>query len=486
MKPMIRTITLTALLLAAPALRAQAPATPEVAETPASQRALELAALINSGDRVASRAYVAQTFAPSFLERWSVDDHVGFLSDVHDRTQGLSEVVVVEADDSSAVVRLRQRLLGEVSLFEVRVEAAAPHRITGMRPPRGLPAAERERAAPAASDAELRVKLDSIVTELVSGAGFSGVVLVARGGEPVFAKAYGYASHEFEVPNTLDTKFSLGSINKQFTTVAALRLIEAGQLGFDDTVGERLPGVLPAAADAITMRQLLTHTSGLGDFLFTPDMWELNRARFRDVADYLPRLADDELRFPPGTSWGYSNTGFLLLGAIIEKVTGEDYYDHVRRTIFEPLGMRDTDSYLLDRVVPNLANGYEREYADEGTRWRNVHYDQVVRGTPAGGGYSTAGDMAKFVEALRSGRLLSAELTRAMLTAKPELGSRDYGYGTQVFAGGAWVGHTGGGPGTAAYVGFERDGDLTIIALSNMNRGGSLVARKAIELLGKS
>ncbi|MFN2419785.1 MAG: serine hydrolase domain-containing protein, partial [Gemmatimonadota bacterium] len=160
----------------------------------------------------------------------------------------------------------------------------------------------------------------------------------------------------FGVPNQTDTKFDLGSMNKMFTAVTVARMIEEGTLRLDDTIGEYLgpEWLRPGIGEKVTIEHLLTHTSGLGSY-YSPELMELNPGRFRAIDDFQEIVRRDSLRFESGTRWSYSNTGFLLLGAIIEKVTGRSYYDAVREYVYEPAGMTATDAYAVDEPTPNLA-----------------------------------------------------------------------------------------------------------------------------------
>jgi CubicO group peptidase (beta-lactamase class C family) len=414
-----------------------------------------------------------------------MDVHVGFLAQVQDATGGLELHSIETPRDGETHVLFRARLTGEWQTLGVRVEPQPPHRIAGLRPPRAaeVPAGE-EPPARRLPDAEAGAALDAFARKLAAAEVWSGGLLVARHGEVLFEGAYGDASKEHGVPNRPDTLFSIGSINKMFTAVGVLQQVEKGTLSLDDPVARHLPGVLPAEVAAqVKIRHLLTHTSGLGDFLFTPEMRRRSRADFRTVADYLPLLADESPRFEPGTDWSYSNTGFLLLGAILEKVSGQSYDDYVAQHVFAPAGMTATGAPALDLVPRGLASCYEKELVGGRWRFRSDRYVQVARGTPAGGGFSTLRDLHRFLEALDGHRLLGAETTRMMTTAKPEIGSPDYGFGTQLFEG-RRIGHTGGGPGTAALVERDPSTGLVVVVLGNQNGGSGSVARRARLLFG--
>lgn len=458
-------------LLALPAALA-APA-PE-AQSPAARRAREWMTFLDSADPKGAEAYVRSAYAPDFLAFAPMDAHLHFRAQLWDEARGLNIHRIEEKGPAAVEVLAQARLTGEWLRLSFAVEAAAPHRITRLAPPRPT-------EAPAGTPAPARgaAAFEAFVGRLAEAGVFSGGVLVARDGKVLFERAYGEACREFGVPNRPDTRFILGSLNKMFTAVAILQLVEQGRLSLEDTVESRLPGILPeAAAGRIRIKHLLSHSSGLDDFLFTPEMEARSRARYRAIADYLPLLSKETLRFEPGAKWHYSNTGFLLLGAILEKVTGADYDTHLRRAVFEPAGMTATGAPELDRVPRNHAFAYSKVYENGMPSLRSDRYEQVVKGTPAGGGFSTLGDLLRFAEALRAHRLLKPETTRLMFAPKPELSSLTYGFGAILFdPSGRRVGHTGGGPDTSARLEIDLDTGLVIVVLGNQDSGSGVVAR---------
>jgi CubicO group peptidase (beta-lactamase class C family) len=238
---------------------------------------------------------------------------------------------------------------------------------------------------------------------------FSGVVLVAKGPAVIVHEAYGLVDRARKIPNRRDTMFNLGSINKSFTQVAIHQLEKAGKLSLADTIGKFLPDYPNRqAAEQVTIRHLLTMTSGIGDF-FGPRYQATPKERIRILKDYLPLFADLPLEFAPGTGNRYSNGGYVVLGAIIEKASGEDYYSYVREHVFKPAGMLATDSYPRDAATPNLALGYTGQ--GRSGRERVLNVDTLPgRGSSAGGGYSTAEDMLRYVRALASGTLVLPDL----------------------------------------------------------------------------
>ncbi|HUK14230.1 MAG TPA: serine hydrolase domain-containing protein [Thermoanaerobaculaceae bacterium] len=330
-----------------------------------------------------------------------------------------------------------------------------------------------DHAGPApANDAELVKAIDAFVGELVAADEFSGVMLVARGDAPIYLRAFGLADRGLGVPNRTDTKFNLGSINKLFTAISISQLLEAGKLAMTDTIGKFLPDYPNKdAAARVTVQHLLEMRSGIGDF-FNERFAATPKDRIRSIADYLPLFADQPLAFEPGTQNAYSNGGYVVLGAIIEKASGQDYYDYVREHIFAPLGMTSTDSYQADAIVPNLAQGYSRPQPGEPLR-SNI-YTRPARGSSAGGGYSTAEDMLRFGVALERGKLVDAKTVRVvfgeMWPASP---------GEGLLAGRVSGGWAGGAPGINAYLETDAKAGTTIVSLANLSPpAAGRVARK--------
>ena len=312
----------------------------------------------------------------------------------------------------------------------------------------------------------------NIVAPFAEADEFSGAVLVAHGHSILFKRAYGLASQRYHVPNQVDTKFNLGSMNKMFTGVAIVQLAEQGKLSFDDTINNYLPDYPHEVGSKVTIHHLLTHTSGMGTYFNErfDNVW----AELRTVEDFIPLFRDDALSFEPGERFQYSNSGFILLGAIIERVTGQDYFSYVRDHIYQPANMTDTDAYEMDRSIPNLAIGYTRrgEHGElaPGER-RNNLFLHVVKGGPAGGGFSTIDDLHRFSLALQEHRLLSPKYTDMLLSGKVERTSSGakyaYGFGDEAFNGHRIVGHNGGAPGISSRLHIYLDMGYTVVVLSN-------------------
>jgi CubicO group peptidase (beta-lactamase class C family) len=471
---------------------AQAPPyrdTTEIPATPAYQRALELVELINADDAARIRAYVNEAFAPEFLAAAPLEEHVRTLRGFYWDSAGFDVHAARSYEparpETDAVLIVRNRTTEGWQAFVLSVEPSPPHRIVAAellpaRLPSDLPPAAR------LDEAGVARELGAYVDRLAARDRFSGTLLLAKDGRVLLTKAHGLANRDFRAPINLDTRFNLGSMNKMLTAVAVAQLAEQGMLDFTDPISRYLDASwLPQEIlDAVSVEQLLTHTSGLGSH-FNDVYDRSSRLLFRQVDDYKPLVRGDTLAFAPGSSWRYSNTGFLLLGAIVEKASGQDYFAYIREHVTGPAGMTSTDCYELDRVNESLAVGYERQQGPAGITWRNNIFDHVLRGGPAGGGYSTVGDLLRFDQALRAGRLLKPEMLARVWRAYPEHNSPGYGYGfgIQTTPAGRWVGHSGGFTGISAYLGMYLDEGYTVAVLSNESEGASPVHERARQLI---
>jgi D-alanyl-D-alanine carboxypeptidase len=336
-----------------------------------------------------------------------------------------------------------------------------------------------------ADDIQPAKDLQSYFDSLAIDNKLSGVLLVAKDGVTIASKAAGMANKATGAAIDLNTKFNLGSMNKMFTAVAVAQLAQAGKLTFTDTVGKYLPEYPnKEVADKVTIHQLLTHTSGMG--MYWNEKFMAQRDKLVTVAAHLPLFAEEPLLFPPGEKFQYSNSGYMLLGAIIEKVSGQDYYGYVQEHVYKPAGMNDTGFYEPGREIPNLAVGYSRmspdgkvsEEARENTNTREV------RGGPAGGGFSTAPDLVKFQQALLNYKLLDKEHTELVTTGKVDgprgMGRYGYGFGDNNTDGKHSVGHNGGAPGIAADFEMFPESDYTAVALMNSDPPSLMPIAKAI------
>jgi CubicO group peptidase (beta-lactamase class C family) len=465
---------------------------PEPLPGPAGPAARALLAAFGGGGVEGFLRFLDEHATEGFRRGVSDEEHRGFFRDVYGQTRGVEYVGYRTYDpprpDTEHVIVVRDRLAGGWHAFVLAMDPAQPARIAGMRLAPARPPSTLPPPGPLTLP-QAMAELDAHIDRLAAADAFAGAILVARNGRPIYERAAGLASRSFNVPNDMDTRFNLGSMNKMFTAVAVARLVEQGKLSFDDTIDRWVSEAwLPRdMTQRIRVRHLLNHTSGLGSY-FNDEFFKSSRALYRALDDYQPLIRGETLAFEPGSDWSYSNTGFFLAGVVIEAVSGESYFDHVRRHIFEPAGMTGTDSYEMDRPVPNLAIGYIPEFDDQGrASWRNNLYMHVIKGGPAGGGFSTVRDLLRFDTALRAGRLVSQAMLEELWRARPEAGSPDYGYGFGIEQGplGRVVGHGGGFPGLNGQLDMYLDSGYTVAVLSNVDGGAGPVARTIAQLLAR-
>ncbi len=451
---------------------AQVAATSQAAnlpDTPTGRRVAAYLKAFSTGDADVMR----QFFTDNFTAGVPIEDRLARYKQISSDLGKLELRRVVQVTDDSITI-IVQAAGGDALQFQFDFEAPPSSRIKGIR---AQNAGEEMATAPSievkapASEAELVGAVDGYFKKLVDADEFSGAVLVAKQGKPVYQKAFGLASKEFNVPNRLDTKFNTGSIDKSYTQIAIGQLIEQGKLAADDTIGKHLPDYPnKQAAEKITILHLLTHTSGIGDF-FNERYFATPKNQLRNIADFLKLIADKPLEFEPGARQRYSNGGYAVLGAIIEKVSGQSYYDYVREHIFKPAGMMSTDFYEADVPTPNLARGYTRRGNPNGGEDKERKSNLLIlpaRGSSAGGGYSTVEDLLKFSLAVQNATLLSPAMTRWALnerTEKPPVKGAAPAASQPGQPGG--MGIAGGAPGLNAALEADSQSGYTVIVMSN-------------------
>jgi CubicO group peptidase (beta-lactamase class C family) len=342
--------------------------------------------VFNSGDRASMQQFLAGN-APSL----NVDGQMNF----RERTGGLELRQLEQATPTSVTGLVQERNSDQFGRFVLVMEAAEPHRITRFN----VNAIPRPADFPVSkmSEAEL---INALRTKLQSDASadrFSGTVLVAKNGKILFSEAYGLADREKKTANMLETRFRIGSMNKMFTAVSVLQLAQAGKIRLTDTLGNEVPDYPNKdVASKVTIHHLLTHTGGTGD-IFGPE-FNSHRLELRTLNDYVALYGKRAPLFEPGSRYAYSNYGMVLLGVIIEKVSGQSYYDYVEEHIYKVAGMTHSGSEPENHAVADRLVGYMRQ---QGTGAWVPNTDTLsYRGTSAGGGYSTVGDLMKFATAL--------------------------------------------------------------------------------------
>jgi D-alanyl-D-alanine carboxypeptidase len=417
----------------------------------------------NSGDRVR----ISQFLTANFPTR-NVDAEVNFRA----QTTGFEFRALETASPTVITGLVQAREADNFARFVLMVEPEAPHRITRF----SLQVVPRPAEFPVArlTEAELVTALRKKLEADAAADRFAGTALVARisngTSKVVFSGAYGLADREKNVANTLDTRFRIGSMNKMFTAVSILQLVQAGKIKLTDPLGKFLPDYPNKdLASKVTIHHLLTHTGGTAD-IFGPQ-YAARRLELRTLNDYVTLYGERPLAFEPGSQWAYSNYGMLLLGVVVEKVSGKSYYDYVAENIYRPAGMTSSGSEPESEVVANRSVGYMRGQGAGASRVPNTN-TLPYRGTAAGGGYSTVGDLLKFATALMGHKLLNAQNTALLISGKVDTGGgRMYAYGFEDARkdGVGAVGHGGGAPGMNGDLRIHPQSGYVVAVLSNLD-----------------
>lgn len=437
-------------------------AQPTIPDTNAGAALRSWLEAFNAGDRARLTAYFDK-YEPDHKDR--VEPMMNF----RDQTGGFNLIRVEKSEPLHLEALVKERDGSNFARLKLDVNDSNPPTVKQL----GLNVVPRppdQPELPRLALGEAIKALDAKATELAGQDKFSGAVLIARSGKIAFQKSYGFADRDNHVNNTTDTKFRIGSMNKMFTATAALQLVGEGKLNLSSTVSKYLPDYPNHdLATKVTIRHLLTHTGGTGD-IFTPE-YQKRRLEIRELADYIKLYGPRGLEFEPGSKWAYSNYGFLLLGFIVEKVSGISYYEYVRKHIFVPAGMRSTDSAPEVDKVAKRSVGYMRKNG----AWVNNADTLPWRGTSAGGGYSTVGDLFRFAQALSSGKLVKPDLF-AEMTSKQAGGDRmppgtGYGFGMMVSEEpqGRRFGHGGGAPGMNGELRVYSRTGTVVAVLANLN-----------------
>ncbi|MEW6366330.1 MAG: serine hydrolase domain-containing protein [Acidobacteriota bacterium] len=432
-------------------------------DTVAGRRAAAYFAAFNSGDEEAMRAFLTENIADDALRARPIDLRLKTYAELRGEAGALTPVKVLRSPEPILLV-LVKTAKGEWLEYSFDLDPAPPHKLRSIRAQDSDESVANEPQTPI-TQAEMLEMLRRYFDDATKADAFSGTVLIAKEGKPLFAEAYGLASKEYGVPNRLDTRFNLGSINKRFTKIAIWQLLEKGALSLDDPIGKFLPEYPnKEAAQKVTIRHLVDMTSGIGDF-FGPKYAETPKNRLRAIADYLPLFASNPLQFEPGSQNRYSNGGYVVLGAIVEKVSRKSYYDYVREHIFKPAGMESSDSFDADVPTPNVASGYTRGWDGEehpSEPRRNNIYTRPAKGSSAGGGYSTAEDLQKFTTAFVECKLLSPAYTEYLSTGRqPAEGGTSFDRALTGFL------IAGGAPGINSVLEWDPRSGYTIVVMSN-------------------
>jgi CubicO group peptidase (beta-lactamase class C family) len=440
--------------------------------------------MFNTGNRVAVIDYLENNMSEERVERYGIDAHVGVLLNSQSTYGKLTLIERLPNKENNQQTVVVSENNGQTYLSTINLTETLPQKINyfSLQDPDN-----NENLSPKITLSELKQQLFKFIKKLNDKDAFSGSILVANGKDVLLKTSVGLANREWKQKNQVDTRFSIGSMNKMFTAISALQLIEKGELNFDDKLVQFVDkSWLPEGdVELITVRQLLTHTSGLGNF-FNSDFNASNKEIYRDLDAYKPLVSGAPLLFSPGTRNRYSNSGMLMLGLIVEKVSGLSYYDYIQQNIYDQAGMSKSGSFELDSVTPNLAIGYLKRSHSEG--WVNSTYTRAVKGSPAGGGFSTVSDLHKFALALTNYQLLGKTLTEQAYSAKTQYNSAFwYGYGFSVSGtlDDRVVGHGGAYLGVDARLDIHLDSGFIVVILANQSDVVAPVRREINQLLTK-
>jgi D-alanyl-D-alanine carboxypeptidase len=433
---------------------------PEVPKTPAGEQFSTWLRAFNSGERAQieeARKLFKDPPGPN------IEGDMQFR-----RMTGGFDLRKIEKSSATRMSGLvQERGSDQFARFAMVVEENAPHLITEWH--LDAIATPSEFATGRLSEPLAIEAAKARIDELAKDDRFSGAVLVTRNGKAIMSGAYGLADREKKIPNSLNTKFRLGSMNKMFTAVSILQLAQAGEIKLSDPFGKFITDYPNKdAAAKVSIEQLLTHTGGTGD-IFGPQFQE-HRKDLRTLQDYVNLYGKRDLEFAPGSRWEYSNYGFLLLGVVIERVSGKSYYDYVRENVYTPAGMSSTGSLAEDENVPGRSIGYTSFGGDTS----HPNTDTLpYRGTSAGGGYSTVEDLQRFADALMNHKLLNANYTDLLTTGKvatPRGGKYAFGFFDDGAESGArHFGHGGGAPGMNGELQIYPQSGYVIAVLSNLD-----------------
>jgi D-alanyl-D-alanine carboxypeptidase len=429
---------------------------------------------LSSGDAARFEAMAREHYAPEFLAQRTAEQRKQFL----DRLTGdfgtlsFGGVEAREGEPVRVAVRGAKGLEGRL---EITLEPGPPYRITrlGMMVGDSGPERESQDGPPpplnaSMTPADLSKALDEYLAPGAAADTFAGVVLVARDGKPVYERPYGLADREKRTAISPATRFNLGSINKIFTKTAIAQLVAQGKLALTDTIGKLLPDYPNADAKPATVEQLLDHKAGIVDF-FGPEFAKTPKTQFRSNADYFAFVAPKPLLFAPGTKTQYCNGCYVVLGAIIERLSGMRYEDYMAARVFTPAGMKGAGFFQADRFPANVATGYTLQSPDGGEKLRSNAQMHGVAGSGAGGAYATAADLVAFDNALRERRLVDKKMTAWILDVDDALaGPRAAGT----------IGVAGGAPGCNAIL--ESNGVWTVAVVGNLDPPNAARVGRAI------
>jgi CubicO group peptidase (beta-lactamase class C family) len=423
---------------------------------------------LNAADLATAARFSADDLSADFDGPRDAPRLQGYFKNQHRVTGGIQPIGFRfdRASTQRGVLVFRDRIYESVRALSISFAVSGDHRIEALEPAPtpawAIPTPGRQ------SPAEVGAYAEALIDRGCRADIFSGAFLVAHDGKMLATRACGEADKRDHAPNTLDTRFNIGSMNKMLTAVAVMQLVEQHRVQLSDRIDAYLDDSwLPRSiASQITVAQLLEMRSGLGSYFDDgpTSRFQMNRS----LNDYKPVMHAEPLMAKPGEKFIYSDTGYFLLGLVVQKASGEDYYEYIRHHVLLPAGMTRTDSYELDNPGENLALGYIFVGGDN--PWRENRTFVPLKGAPDGGGYSTVGDLLKFANALEAGRLVTRSSLAELWTDHPP---DNWGAGFYVFASpaGRIAGKDGFGPGISSEMDIYVDKGYVVVGLSNYAAG---------------
>lgn len=463
------------------------PATTTLPNTPVGRLAGELIRHANADGPVRIRQWAPTVLSASI----DSDDKAAFVTDLASaaRDSGGLDVFDVRTDSHQQgllEVAVKAHRTGTRALLVLAADPARAGKLAqaGLFPMED-PALYADWPKGAVSHEQMTRLIHTALDRLVRTDDFSGCVTVVDGGKTVFDECRGLAERNFGIPIDQQTKFHIGSIDKMFTAVAIAQLVEAGKLSWDATLDQLVPEYPDhSAAKKITVWELLHHTAGLGGDFLVPEFFQ-QREKFINPVDYLGLIAHQPKASEPGKQWNYSNTGYILLGRIIENVSHEGYFDYIQRHVFSPAGMSSSGFDSLDDITPKLSVGYFHEglFSDE---WKADWMKIPFKGSPAGDSYATNADLLRFAKALREGKLVKPITLTKMFDDEVPAGPGAYaaGFGDRLSHGRHIRGHAGGIEGTDANLQMVWETGAAVALTSNEGQSQHwLLAERIADLL---
>jgi CubicO group peptidase (beta-lactamase class C family) len=437
-------------------------------DTPAGRQLGAFLTVFDRGDRDAIAAFMTEHFVPVRPDMPGPAER-SLVFAKRREIYGRVTLDAIELDEATRLRAIGHAERADVIEAEVIVEPGEPHRIVSLD--------IRRRRPPDAPAHGVKLESEQIVEQagrmmdaLDEQGRFSGVVMIAKDGNVIFERATGLASMRFGSANTIETTFNAGALSRMFTGVAVAKLVEEGKLDYADTVGKYLPDYPDDVVTSIvTIEQLLTHTAGLDDL--APGLVEQHASQLRTIDDWMSLLDGVEVAWYPGQEFHYTAPPYIILGAIIEKASGESYYEYVQHAVFDPAGMVHTGFFDLDVPIEGVAEGYTRRHPRHPDRLVSNRSLVPVHGGPAGPVFTTARDLLRFAGALQRNELLGQESTRLVLDGKALLrGTQYYGYGFFHSKDAVpVVGHAGTYPGANAQFDMYPTEGYVVVVLANID-----------------